>query len=49
MDPFKAETAMIFMDADADGSKLLDIEEVLVIFKKLRIRKSKEEIEVNIL
>lgn len=29
------------MDADADGSKLLDIEEVLIIFKKLKIRKTK--------
>jgi hypothetical protein len=44
MDPFKAETAMIFMNADADGSKLLDIEEVLTIFEKLRIKKTKEEI-----
>jgi len=49
MDPFKAETAMIFMDADADGSKLLDIEEVLIILKKLKIRKNKQEIEASIL
>lgn len=41
MDPFKAETAMLFMDADVDGSKLLDIGEVMQIFNKLKINKSK--------
>lgn len=41
MDPFKAETTMVFMDADSDGSRLLDIDEVLSVFKKLRINKTK--------
>ena len=45
MDPFKAESAMLFMDADVDGSKLLDIDEVLYIFKKLRIKKDRKKIE----
>lgn len=44
MDPFKAETAMLFMDADADGSKLLDIGEVMQIFNKLKINKNQKEI-----
>lgn len=40
---------MIFMNADADGSKLLDIEQALNIFEKLRIKKTKEEIENSIM
>lgn len=35
---------MLFMDADADGSKLLDISEVMQIFHKLKINKEKKEI-----
>ncbi len=45
MDPFKAETTMLFMDADVDGSKLLDFSEVLQIFNKLKIYKTKTEIQ----
>lgn len=36
---------MLFMDADVDGSKLLDIGEVMQIFHKLKINKDKKEIE----
>ena len=45
MDPFKAETTMLFMDADVDGSKLLDLSEVFQIFDKLKIYKSKQEVK----
>lgn len=40
MDPFKAETSMLFMNADADGSNLLDIDEAMFIFNKLKINKT---------
>ena len=44
MDPFKAELTMLFLEADSDGSSLLDIEELLIIFNKLKINCGREEI-----
>ena len=41
-DPFKAEAMMLFLEADADGSKLLDIDECSEIFIKLKINQTKE-------
>lgn len=44
MDPFKAEATMLFLEADTDGSNLLDIGEIMSIFKRLKITKSEGEI-----
>lgn len=39
---------MLFMNADVDGSKLLDVEQAMTIFVKLKINKTREEIIENI-
>ena len=41
MDPFKAQATMLFLEADADGSGLLDAEECCQIFNKLKINFNK--------
>ena len=49
MDPFKAEITMLFLEADADGSSLLDVDEVENIFKTLKINCDRLEIKNSIL
>ena len=49
MDPYKAEATMLFLEADVDGSNLLDINEIQLIFKELKIRKKKQDIANHIL
>lgn len=39
---------MLFMNADVDGSKLLDVEQAMTIFVKLKINKTRQEIIENI-
>ena len=40
---------MLFLEADTDGSNLLDIDELMKIFEKLKIHFDKEEIIASVL
>lgn len=49
LDPFKAEITMLFLEADTDGSNLLDIDELTNIFSQLKINYDQMEIHNSIL
>lgn len=49
IDPFRAEAMMLFLEADTDGGKMLDVEEISQIIGKMKIYKTPEEIKQKVI